>query len=161
MIRRPLLRMILPAAFLLAGCAIYDMPNASTGTGNPVVLALAPNPSAVAGPNDAITFTVTATSPDGSPLNYTWAATKGTLTATKGQTTSWYPKNSDGTTVTSGIATVQLLLSDASGGSTTSQVNLMVNSDGSAQVVGTPSAATPSPTPSPTPTATSSAAPTR
>lgn len=98
---------------------------------NPIIQALSSYPTSVARQGDVITFTVVTHSPDGSVLDYTWTASKGTLSATKGQMVSWTPQKSDGT-LEAGLATVQVLVTNASGGSAASSVNIQVAPDGSA-----------------------------
>jgi hypothetical protein len=117
-------------------------PAPSPGVTNPIIQAIAPNPSTVARKGDAITFTVVAFAPDGSPLQYTWAATKGTLSATVGQIVSWTPQKSDGT-LESGLATIQVILTNGKGGIAQSAVNVTIAGDGGASVA--PAPATPAP----------------
>lgn len=138
---------ILCAALLLTGCQV-NATAVTTATAspvaivNPVIQAIAPNPSTVAHPGDAITFTVVAYAPDGAPLQYTWTATKGTLSATAGQVVSWTPQRSDGS-LESGTATIQVILSNGKGGLAQSAVNVQIAADGSA--VATAQVATPLP----------------
>lgn len=138
---------ILCAALLLTGCQV-NATAVTTATAspvaivNPVIQAIASNPGSVAHKGDAITFTVVAYAPDGAPLQYTWAATKGTLSATAGQAVSWTPQRSDGS-LESGTATIQVILSNGKGGIAQSSVNVQIAADGSA--VATVPTATPSP----------------
>lgn len=129
----------LAIAALLGGCTFTSSvtPNQqndkqqTSGTSNPIIQAIAPNPTAVASKDSVMTFTATVHSPDGSALDYTWSATKGYLSATKGQMVSWTPQKADGS-LEAGIATVQVLVTNAKGGSSQASVNIQIAQDGSA-----------------------------
>lgn len=167
---------ILPLAMLAAGCTVYALPDGSTGTTssstsstastnngiNPIVLGFTTNPTAVAHPSDVMTFTITANSPDNTQLDYHWSATEGILSGTTGQMIEWYPKNTDGSALPNGLATVQVLVTDpTTGGSTVAAANIMVD-NGAATVDATSSYApspAPSSSPSPSPSPTSSPSP--
>jgi hypothetical protein len=141
---------IFPMAIILAvqGCALapsmFTLGAASSNTQaqatsassvtNPIIQALAPNPSSVVRKGDAITFTVVAYAPDNAALQYTWTATKGPLSATAGQIVSWTPQKSDGS-FESGLATIQVILTNGKGGIAESAVNLTIAADGSATAI--------------------------
>jgi hypothetical protein len=132
----------------------------------PVINAIAPNPSSIADKDSTITFTVSASDPANLPLQYTWSSTKGTLTATSGQVVAWRPTKSDGSVESPGLATVQVLVSNGQQTQTAS-VNLTIQANGATAVSSgtsaTPSAspsASPTPSPTPTPSASASVAPT-
>lgn len=125
-------------ATMLSGCTFVSSltgdpgkQTASSGAVNPIIQAIAPNPTAVARKDDVMTFTVTAYAPDGAVLDYTWSATKGYLSATKGQVVSWTPQKADGTLET-GMATIQVLISNGNGGAAQGSVNIQIAQDGSA-----------------------------
>ncbi len=123
------------------------------GSGTIVVAGLAANPTNIADANSRITFTVVAQDNNGLPMQYTWSATKGTLSATAGQMVYWSPDNSAGQ-VDSGTATVMVLITDSSGASQEAAVNLTIQPSG--QTVVSAPTATPAPTSSPTPAPTAS-----
>jgi hypothetical protein len=136
-------------------------PNATAGAvGEPIIQAMSAQPTQTSSKDDVVTFTVVATDPAGQPLQYTWSATKGTLSATTGQTVSWRPIKMDGS-VESGLATVSLVVSNGTQAKT-GTVNIMIGANGAAQVSGgtTTGAATPSPAASATASPAATAAPT-
>lgn len=102
-----------------------------SGVTNPIIQTLAPNPTAVAHKSDVMTFTVGAYAANGAPLSYTWTSTKGYLSSTTGQAISWTPQKTDGT-LESGLATIQVIVSDGKGGTAQGAVNIMIAADGSA-----------------------------
>lgn len=125
-------------AVTISGCTFTSAVSPSgaqqsqqTGAVNPIIQAIAPNPTAVAHKTDVMTFTVSAYAPDGAVLDYTWSATKGYLSATKGQIVSWTPQKADGS-LENGLCTVQVLVSNGKGGSVQASVNLRIEDDGSA-----------------------------
>lgn len=131
---------LVAASLFIGGCSFTSTvsadPNSKsgsqqTGSSNPIIQAIAPNPTAVAHKSDVMTFTVTAYAPDGAVLDYTWSATKGYLSATKGQVVSWTPQKADGSLET-GLATVQVLVSNGKGGTAQASVNMQIADDGSA-----------------------------
>lgn len=131
---------LVAASLFVGGCSFTSSvstdPNGKsgsqqTGSSNPIIQAIAPNPTAVAHKSDVMTFTVTAHAPDGAVLDYTWSATKGYLSATKGQIVTWTPQKADGSLET-GLATVQVLVSNGKGGTAQASVNMLIADDGSA-----------------------------
>ncbi|MBU6428652.1 MAG: hypothetical protein KGR26_06565 [Cyanobacteria bacterium REEB65] len=113
----------------------------STVNGAIVVNGLAANPTNIASQNDKITFSINAYDANNKPMQYSWSSTKGTLSATEGQTVYWSPVNSAGA-LDQGVATVQVLITDSTGASKQAAVNLLINSDGSAQTTTSTSATT-------------------
>ncbi len=153
---------LVPGAGGLSGISL----GTTGGAGTIVVAGLAANPTNIADANSRITFTVVAQDNNALPMQYTWSATKGTLSATAGQMVYWSPDNSAGQ-VDSGTATVMVLITDSSGASQEAAVNLTIQPNGQTQVSApsTAPAATPAPTsspsatPSPSPSASPSASP--
>ena len=151
--------LLLPAVLLSAGC-IVSVPNTATGGpggqvahgGNraPIINVFDYSPKSGVGKDDAITFTVVANDPEGLPLQYNWTSTKGTLTATSGQSVSWRATKLDGS-FDPGLATVTVIVSDGVQ-TTTGTVNLMIGERGAAQPVGSSTSGSPAPTPTPAPT---------
>lgn len=129
------------AAFILGGCTFTSTvsPNGdqqgnkqqNSGVTNPIIQAITPNPTAIARKDDVMTFTAVVHAPDGSVLDYTWSATKGYLSSTKGQMVSWTPQKADGS-LEAGIATIQVLVSNGKGGTAQASVNIQIAQDGSA-----------------------------
>lgn len=124
---------------------------------NPVINAIAANPTSIADKDTPITFTVNTSDPTG-PLQYTWSATKGTLSATSGQSVFWRPVKSDGSLEAAGLATVTLLVTNSRGGTASSSLNLTIKDNGATDV-GTSTAPAPSASPSAAPSATPTPAP--
>lgn len=138
---------------VIGGCeyrsVIYTLPRSSTtavapsqnqpasqspaeeGTGAIVLNSFDANPTNVASKQDKITFTVNAYNSNRSPMEYSWSATKGTLSGTRGQTVFWTPQKSDGS-LESGLATVQVLITDQNGATKQAAVNILIREDGSA-----------------------------
>lgn len=108
-----------------------DNKDQQSGAVNPIIQAIAPNPTAVATKSDVMTFTVNAYAPDGAVLDYTWSATKGYLSSTKGQVVSWTPQKADGS-LEAGIGSIQVLITNGKGGSAQASVNIRIAEDGSA-----------------------------
>ncbi|MEB3300215.1 MAG: hypothetical protein VKO21_12135 [Candidatus Sericytochromatia bacterium] len=109
----------------------------TNGTNNAAAItlnALEPNPTNVANANDKISFSVVAHNANKLPMEYTWTATKGTLSGTKGQTVTWMPLGTDGK-LESGVATIQCLITDSAGATKTAAVNIFIKPDGSASKV--------------------------
>ncbi len=95
----------------------------------PVIHSISANPTNTAvSPDDKITFTVVATDADNDTLRYTWSATKGTLSATGGEVTSWSPLRGDGQ-LEVGTATISVIIHDGKEISTNS-VNIQIQADG-------------------------------
>ena len=151
------LLMTAAVATALTGCVVAVAPTVTPAGGqqavtSPIIQAIAPNPTAIAGRGATITFTVVAYSPTGAPLEYTWSATKGQLSATKGQMVSWAPLNQDGA-LEPGTATVQVIVTDGAGGVAQSAVNLTIAADGSAEAEVPPATPVPTAAPSQVPSA--------
>jgi hypothetical protein len=123
--------------------------NTSQGDRAPIIAALSHTPQTAIGKQDTVTFTVVANDPEGQPLQYTWASTKGTLTANSGMTVGWKPTRPDGS-FEPGLSTVTLIVSDGRQ-STTGSVNIQIDAQGQATVSETI-------LPSPAPTATAAPA---
>ena len=104
---------------------------ADTGTGAIILNSLDANPTNVATKIDKITFTVNAFNSNRAPMEYSWSSTKGTLSGTRGQTVFWTPQKTDGSLET-GVATVQVLITDPNGATKQAAVNILINQDGSA-----------------------------
>lgn len=100
-------------------------------TGTIILNGLDANPTNVATKGDKITFTVNAYNANKLPMEYSWASTKGTLSATRGQTVFWSPMKADGS-VEKGLSTVQVLISDGNGATKQAALNLLIHADGSA-----------------------------
>lgn len=136
---RGIIGSVVASLVILSGCTFTSSvtPNQekdqqqTSGATNPIIQAIAPNPTAVASKDSVMTFTATVHSPDGSALDYTWSSTKGYLSATKGQMVSWTPQKADGS-LEIGIATIQVLVTNAKGGSSQASVNIQIAQDGSA-----------------------------
>ncbi len=138
-------------AAAMAGCeyrsVIYSLPKSSApAPATPAQIAQQPagdetgaiilnsfdaNPTNVATKLDKITFTVNAFNSNRSPMEYSWSTTKGTLSGTRGQTVFWTPQKTDGSLET-GVGTVQVLITDQQGAVKKADVNILINSDGSA-----------------------------
>lgn len=84
--------------------------------------------------NDIITFSVVANDPEGKPLQYTWTATKGILSANSGNTVSWRPLKLDGS-FESGLSNVSVIVSD---GVMTNSANVNIFMQGESVTVATP-----------------------
>lgn len=140
----------------LFGCeAIKDtfgIPNRS-----PVISSFDYNPKSGINKNDIITFSVVATDPEGKPLQYNWAASKGFLTGNAGSTVNWRPANQNNT-LEPGLSTVSVVVSDGIM-TVTASVNIYVSPEGVAVIQPQPSA-TPTPLISSTPSATATPSPT-
>src|SRR5690606_27726185 len=61
----------------------------------PVITSLSAEPSGQVSRGGVITFAVKASDPDGDSLRLTWGATKGLLSATKGEKVQWRPVRFD------------------------------------------------------------------
>lgn len=85
--------------------------NVAKSNQKPVINQFSANPTIATSKDDKITFTVVATDSDGDPLSYTWTATKGLLSSTTGQVTSWSPKRTDGE-LENGVATISVIVND-------------------------------------------------
>lgn len=95
----------------------------------PIIHSISANPTNVAAnKDDKITFTVVATDPDGDNLSYSWSATKGTLSSTGGQVTSWSPLRGDGK-LEPGTATISVIIHDGKD-VTNSAVNIQIEAEG-------------------------------
>lgn len=168
-------------AATMAGCIVVDGttivdPQTATATGRqPIIQSFDYSPKTGVGKNDAIVFTLVATDPAGQVLSYTWSSTKGTLSATTGQTVSWRPTRADGS-FEPGLSQVTVVVSNGAHVSTAT-VNIQINDQGEAVVhdvvkptpapeAGAAPSASPAPTSAPTaapsaePTAAPTAAPT-
>lgn len=100
-------------------------------TGNntaPVIQALSANPKDRVPKDGQISFTLEAYDQDRDPLKYYWQADKGTLSKREGLDVYWKASPQ------SGIANIQLTVSDGKGGETKGIVKLVVQPDGQAQV---------------------------
>jgi hypothetical protein len=153
---------VTPGTVTYSGSAgIYPDTTVTTNTGRePVLHSITPSVTTVDA-NGQVTFTVVANAPSGRPLQYNWSATSGLLSGTSGQVVSWRPmRNADGS-LTAGIATITVILSDGQY-ATTGTVNIQVTGNG-ATVLGAGTAASPTPAPAasatPAPAATPTAAP--
>ena len=107
----------------------------SSDARNPVIHAFTANPSNFVPAGQPITFQVVAHDPADQPLQFNWASTGGTLSATTGQIVVWSPPEKPGT------YTVSTMISNARGGATSGHQNLIVQADGSAKL--TPAEPTP------------------
>ncbi|MBM3268285.1 MAG: hypothetical protein FJZ01_11610 [Candidatus Sericytochromatia bacterium] len=106
-------------------------PSQDDGTGPIILNSFDANPTNVAAKSDKITFTVNAYNSNRTPMEYSWTATKGTLSGTRGQTVFWAPQKADGS-IDGGLATVQVLITDGNGATKQAAVNIHINADGSA-----------------------------
>lgn len=134
---------VLLAGLAIAGCTIQNMTNAPLNqgvdgneTGNsatsiPVILSLTASPTTLSQPGQSISINVDAYDPKGRSLSYTWFATGGTLSATSGKLIAWKSP------ATAGTYTVNLLVSNDTGGTAAGNLNIKVSANGSA-VVTTP-----------------------
>lgn len=117
----------------------------SSDARNPVIHAFTANPSNFVPAGQPITFQVVAHDPADQPLQYNWAATGGTLSATTGQIIVWNPPEKPGT------YTVSTMISNARGGATSGHQNLIVQADGSAKLTAEPAPAPAAPKVEPKP----------
>lgn len=125
-------------SFALSGCLIVaegdltgpSVPGATTpapSANNPQIQALSANPTNVT-KGQPITVTIKAADPKQQPLEYTWSATGGTLSTTSGQLVQWTPPT------TAGTYTINVLVSNGTGGSTAGSLNLTVDAEGKGSV---------------------------
>lgn len=101
--------------------------------------------------DEVITLNVKATDRENKPITYTWTASLGTLSASKGTRVTWSPLNADGT-FTSSIAQVSVV---ADNGLYTDHrtVTLNIKDDGSVTIIPLGNIPTRVPSPTPTPSA--------
>lgn len=146
---------------LLAGCfvSVTDgtgnqlVPGTTTpSANNPIINALTANPTNVT-KGQAITVSIRAQDPKQQPLDYAWSATGGTLSTTTGQLVQWIPPTEPGT------YTINVLVSNGTGGSTAGSLNLVVAADGGGVIGADAPQAEPSSQPSAEPTPAPSASP--
>lgn len=139
---------LLLGSLALSGCLIVaegdltnpSIPGATTpSANNPQIQALVANPTNVT-KGQPITVTIRAADPKQQPLEYTWSATGGTLSTTSGQLVQWTPPS------TAGTYTINVLVSNGTGGSTAGSLNLMVDTEGKGTVSSAPAAPVSEPT---------------
>ncbi|MEO0081118.1 MAG: hypothetical protein ABIL25_02350 [candidate division WOR-3 bacterium] len=82
---RPLL-LVASLVALLAGCS-------QPRNHNPVISSLTATPDGTVRPGTAVAISVSAADEDGDVLEFTWSATTGTLSATRGETVTWTAPN--------------------------------------------------------------------
>jgi hypothetical protein len=150
-------------ALALPGCVFIDGTTPPTPAAtqpaqpgpNPIIQALSANPTNLT-KGQPITVTIKATDPRSQPLDYTWSTTGGTLSTTSGQLVQWQPPTAAGT------YTINVLVSNGSGGSTAGSLNLIVDASGHGQLSPAilPTAETPAPVASSTSPAPAAASPT-
>lgn len=131
---------VLLAGLAIAGCTIQNTTYVPSNLGSdtsdtsnsahstPVILSLTASPTSLSQPGQSISINVDAYDPKGRSLRYTWSATGGTLSATTGSLIAWKAP------ATPGTYTVNVLVSNDTGGTTAGSLNIRVGSDGSAVV---------------------------
>lgn len=120
-----------------------------SGTRNPIIQSFTANPTHVVRTGQAITFMVQAHDPRRQVLQYTWAATGGTLSTNAGQMVSWQPP------AKAGVYTVSVAVGNGDGGFAMASLNLTVEDDGQAAPASAAPVASPSPAPTPSASPTS------
>jgi hypothetical protein len=100
----------------------------------PIIQALSANPSHRVGPEEQISLNVKVFDPDSDTLDYTWSASKGMISATKGTFITWSPTKMDATPEEPGSAIISVIVSDNKGGQDKADINLIIADDGSAQI---------------------------
>lgn len=101
----------------------------------PIINSANANPRVIASAKDVITFNIDAYSPIGSPLEFTWTATKGFMSTTKGASVQWYPVGSDGSAET-GPVVISCIITDTRRNQKKIDFNLLILPNGGAQVNG-------------------------
>lgn len=127
-----------PSASIAASPAPIATPSAAPTPKNdnaPIINSANANPRVIASPQDVITFNIDAYSPIGSPLEFTWTATKGFMSATKGASVQWYPVGSDGK-AEAGPVVISCIITDTQRNQKKIDFNLLILPNGGAQVNG-------------------------
>lgn len=91
------------------------------------------NPRVIASSSDVITFTINAFSPIGSSMEFTWTATKGFMSATKGESVQWYPVGADGK-AQPGPAVITCIITDTQNNQKKIDFNILILPGGGAQL---------------------------
>lgn len=100
----------------------------------PVIIALSANPTQTSFPKDKISMTIKAIDKEGDLIDYTWSATKGLLSATKGTSVFWQPLKSDLSDEEPGLAIITVVITDNQSGSDRADINILIEENGGALV---------------------------
>lgn len=112
-----------------------QVPETTLKNASPVIQILTANPTKVTQPHQKISLSVEAFDENGDSISYTWSATAGILSATKGELVNWTAQKLDGTPEDAGTAIIQLFISDNKGGTDKADLNIRISEDGSSQVI--------------------------
>ncbi|HEY9842641.1 MAG: hypothetical protein ACAI44_03585 [Candidatus Sericytochromatia bacterium] len=91
------------------------------------------NPRVIGSAQDVMTFTINAFSPVNSTLEFTWTATKGFMSATKGESVQWYPVGSDGK-AQPGPAVITCIITDTKNHQKKIDFNILILPSGGAEM---------------------------
>lgn len=122
-----------PSASASSGSATPSAAPTPSNDNAPQIQSANANPRVIASSNDVITFNINAFSPIGSTLEYTWTATKGFMSATKGESVQWYPVGSDGKPQP-GPVVITCIITDTKRNQKKIDFNLLITASGGAEV---------------------------
>lgn len=102
----------------------------------PVIQSLTANPTQILKADQVISLNVEAFDENGDTISYTWSATMGLLSSTKGELVTWTALKPDGVTPEEpGVAVIQLFISDGKGGTDKADINIQIRENGTARVI--------------------------